>query len=889
MTGDSGLNVLRQLSVGGAEYNIHSLRAAEEAGLGDFSRLPKSLLVLTENLLRNLNSLAVSVDDIKALGRWSEGAASAREVAYHPVRILMPDISGVPLLVDLSAMRDAVQALGGDPTTINPRLPIDLIIDHSVNVDFNGVPDALSRNMAMEYERNSERYSFVKWAQKNYHNIRVAPPGAGILHQVNVEHIGKVIWSDEKDGVRQAYPDALLGMDSHTPMINSLGIMGWGVGGLEAGAAMLGQPVSMLIPDVVGCRLTGALPEGTTATDLVLTVTQRLREHGVVGKFVEYCGPGLDNLPLTDRATISNMSPEYGATMGYFPIDGKTIEFLRTTGREDEQIALVEAYAKEQGLWRGDTDPAFKDIVDIDLSQIETSLAGPYRPNQRTPLSQVPKSYADAMSEMGRQDGEASVDGVDFKLRDGAVTIAAITSCTNTSNPAVMIGAGLLARNAVAKGLTVKPWVKTSLSPGSAVVADYLEKAGLQSDLDALGFNIVGFGCMSCGGLSGPLPENISSAISDNDLVVGAVLSGNRNFEGRVHPLCRVNYLASPILVVAYAIAGALDQDLSTEPLGVGTDGAPVYLKDVWPSQAEIETTINQAVTPDLYRARYATAFDGDERWMALPVADGSTFEWDASSTYIKSPPLFEGAGPKPDPIEDIKGARILVMAGDMTTTDHISPVGTIPPDIPAGQYLQERGVAPRDFNIYGARRTNHEVMIRGTFANIRFRNELAPGTEGGYTKHAPTGDITSIFEAAERYARDNTPLVVVAGDLYGTGSSRDWAAKGTKLLGVRAVIAEGLERIHRANLIGMGVLPLEFQEGVTRKTLNLDGSETFDIFGIEGEISPLMPVNCRITRSDGSSEIIELKARLDTEVDVQYYRHGGMLNYCLREALGTL
>lgn len=889
MTDDANSDVVRRLNVGDASYKYYSLRAAEESGLGDFSRLPKSLLVLSENLLRNLDSIAVSRDDLATLGRWCDEEAPEREVAFHPVRILMPDMSGVPLLVDLSAMRDAVQALGGDPASINPRLPIDLIIDHSVTVDFHGAADSLARNMTREYERNGERYSFVKWAQQNYSNIRVAPPGAGILHQVNLEHIGQVVWAEDRNGEQYAYPDTLLGMDSHTPMINSLGVMGWGVGGLEAGAAMLGQPVSMLIPEVVGCRVTGALPEGTTATDAVLTLTERLRAHGVVGKFVEFCGPGLANLPLTDRATLSNMAPEYGATMGYFPIDDRTLDFLHTTGRDADRVALVEAYAKEQGLWRGESDPAFKDMVEIDLGDIETSLAGPYRPNQRTPLSQVPKSFNDAMSDMGRDGGSAPVEGAGYQLQDGAVVLAAIASCTNTSNPAVMIGAGLLARNAVAKGLKVQPWVKTSMSPGSAVVADYLEKAGLQDDLNTLGFNIVGFGCMSCGGLSGPLDEKIARTIEDSDRVVGAVLSGNRNFEGRVHPMCRVNYLASPLLVVAYAIAGVLDRDFTTEPLGEGADGAPVYLKDVWPSQSEIDAAIAAAVTPDLYRARYATAFNGDDRWAALPIPDGVTFEWDPDSTYIKLPPLFEGAGPTPTPVSDIHGARVLVMAGDMTTTDHISPVGAIPADIPAGQYLLDRGVAPPDFNIYGTRRTNHEIMIRGTFANIRFRNEMAPGTEGGFTRHIPSGEVMSVFEAANKYAEDGVPLVVIGGEYYGTGSSRDWAAKGTKLLGIRAVIAESLERIHRSNLIGMGVMPLEFPKGVTRKTLGLTGDETFDITGLDGALTPRMTVACKITRADGSHEDIELISRLDTVVDVQYYAHGGMLNYCLREALGTL
>ena len=875
-----------EFTVNGDAVTYYSLARAEATGLGDFSRLPKSLKVLAENLLRNIDKPAVGEEDLRALGGWTSAPEMVREVAYHPVRILMPDMSGVPLLVDLSAMRDAVKQFGGDPQSINPRLPIDFVIDHSVNVDFHGQPDALQRNMALEYERNGERYRFVKWAQKVYENISVIPPGMGILHQVNVEHIARVVWSDEVDGRRRAYPDSMLGMDSHTPMINALSIFGWGVGGLEAGAAMLGQAVSMLIPNVVGVRLVGALPEGTTTTDAVLTVTERLRAHGVVGKFVEYHGPGLDHLALTDRATLANMSPEYGATMGFFPIDQRTLEFLETTGREADQIALVEAYAKEQGMWPGAEDPVFTETVEIDLSEVEPCLAGPFRPNQRTPLAAVPRSYSDAMTEMGRSMTEAQVPGADYTLRDGAVVLAAITSCTNTSNPAVMIGAGLLARNAVRRGLRAKPWVKTSLSPGSAVVADYLTKAGLQDDLDTLGFHVTGFGCMSCGGLSGPLPEPIAAAIQDNDLAVGAVLSGNRNFEGRVHALCRVNYLASPLLVVAYALAGHLECDMTGDPLGEDENGNPVYLKDIWPSPSEIDSAIRATITPDLYRTRYATARDGDANWQALPVGDGVLFDWQADSTYIQPPPLFEGFAPTPGEITDIRGARALAMVGDMTTTDHISPVGAIPVDVPAGQYLQSLGVAPKDFNIYGCRRTNHEVMLRGTFANIRLKNEMAPGTEGGFTTHQPSGDVVTMYDAAMRYADEGTPLVVIGGDAYGTGSSRDWAAKGTKLLGVRAVIAEDLERIHRSNLIGMGVLPLQFPDGVNRKTLELDGTESFDLTGLAGGITARMAVSCRITRADGSVTEVELRCRLDTDVEVEYYRHGGMLHYCLREAL---
>lgn len=875
-----------EFALNGESVIYYSLATAESRGYGDFTRLPRSLKVLGENLLRNIDKPAVAEEDLRTLGGWTANPKTVQEVAYHPVRILMPDMSGIPLLVDLSAMRDAVQEFGGDPKTINPRLPIDFVIDHSVNVDFSGIPDALQRNMALEYERNAERYRFVKWAQNAFENISVIPPGMGILHQVNVEHIGRVVWSDQVDGRRRAYPDTMLGMDSHTPMINALSIFGWGVGGLEAGAAMLGQAVSMLIPNVIGVRIVGELPEGTTTTDAVLTVTERLRAHGVVGKFVEYFGPGLEHLALTDRATLANMSPEYGATMGFFPIDQQTLDFLRTTGRSPEQMNLVEAYAKEQGLWRGAEEPVFTETLEIDLSQVEPCMAGPYRPNQRTPLGQVPQSYRDALTEIARSPTESPVAGADYTLRDGAIVLAAITSCTNTSNPAVMIGAGLLARNAVRKGLRAKPWVKTSLSPGSAVVADYLVKADLQNALDTLGFQVTGFGCMSCGGLSGPLAEPIAAAIRDRDLAVGAVLSGNRNFEGRVHALCRMNYLASPLLVVASAIAGHLECNLTEDPLGRDDTGNPVFLRDIWPTPSEIDDAIRSAISPDLYRSRYAGANDGDENWQALPTGDGDLFDWDAQSTYIRRPPLFEGFAPVPGECSDIRGARALVMVDDMTTTDHISPVGAIPADVPAGEYLQSLGVAPKDFNIYGTRRTNHEVMIRGTFANIRLKNELAPGTEGGFTTHQPTGDVMTMYDAAMRYAEEGTPLLVIGGNAYGTGSSRDWAAKGTKFLGIRVVIAEDFERIHRSNLIGMGVLPLQFTDGVNRKTLALNGSELFDITGLKDGISARMSMPCRITRSDGSIQEVELRCRLDTDVEVEYYRHGGMLHYCLREAL---
>ena len=890
-TGNS-LGSKSTLTVNGETFAYYSLAKAEAAGAGDFSRLPYSLKVLAENLLRNEDGMAVTVDDIRALGAWTETRTSDKEVNYHPARVLMPDISGIPLLGDLSAMRDAMARLGGDPATINPRTPIDFIVDHSVMVDVAGTADALRRNEEIEFARNRERYLFLKWAQKAYKNIRILPPGSGILHQVNLEYLARVVWTQETNGETVAYPDCLIGMDSHTPMINGMGIFGWGVGGIEAGTAMLGQPVSMVIPEVIGCRFTNTLPEGATATDLVLTVTETLRAKGVVQKFVEYCGPGLDTLSLTDRATVANMSPEYGATMGFFPVDQETLNYLKVTGRSDDQCALVEAYAKEQGLWRdsGAPEPAFTDVVEIDLSTVEPSLAGPYRPNQRARLSQVPARFAEALGEQAGPDAAkvtpATVKDRDFELGHGAVAIAAITSCTNTSNPAVMIGAGLLARNAVAKGLSKKPWVKASLAPGSRVVADYLAEADLQKDLDALGFNLVGFGCMTCMGNSGPLDEPIADAIAENDLVVASVLSGNRNFEGRVHPQCRVNFLASPPLVVAYALAGSVTIDLRNDPLGTGSDGNPVYLADIWPTTAEVQQAMSDTISAEMFRTRYADIADGGPEWQALDAGGGLTFDWNPASDYMRQPPYFTETEPEPEAVTDIRGARPLVMVGDMTTTDHISPVGTIDVEGAAGRYLIGEGVEQQDFNSFGARRSNHEVMIRGTFANIRIRNEMAPGTEGGFTRHMPDGETMTVFDAAMKYRDEGVPLVVVGGREYGTGSSRDWAAKGTRLLGIRAVIAEGLERIHRSNLIGMGVLPLQFKDGVTRKTLGLDGSETFDITGLENGIAPRMDVACRITRADGTSEDITLTCRLDTAVEVEYYRNGGMLHYVLRQSL---
>jgi aconitate hydratase len=894
MTSQDSFGAKKTLTVGGKDYAYYSLSAAEAAGAGNFARLPYSLKVLAENLLRNEDGKVVTTDDIRAIGRWTETRTSDTEIGYHPTRVIMPDASGIPLLADLSAMRDAVVRLGGDPTSINPLTPIDFIVDHSVIAEVAGRPDAMAKNIEIEYERNSERFAFLKWAQKVYKNIRIVPPGNGIMHQINLEYLGRVVWSEDRGGETLAYPDCLIGMDSHTPMINGLGILGWGVGGLEAGAAMLGQPVSMVIPEVVGCRLTGRLPEGTTATDLVLTVTQALRAHGVVQKFVEYCGDGLDTLALTDRATLANMSPEYGATMGYFPIDAETLRYLATTGRTEEQLALVEAYAREQGMFREPDapEPAYTDMVEIDLDAVETNLAGPSMPYQRTPLAQVPTSFGQALATQRGADAAkaapVSVKGQDYTLGHGAVAIAAITSCTNTSNPAVLIGAGLLARKAVAKGLKPKPWVKTSLAPGSRIVGDYLAASGLDKDLEALGYHIVGYGCMTCMGASGPLDDAIEAAIRDNDLVAGAVLSGNRNFEARIHPLCRVNYLASPPLVVAYALAGTLNINLREDPLGEDQDGKPVYLADLWPAGAEIQKLITETVTPDRFRAGYAHVLEGGAEWDALPAGGGDTFDWDTASTYLRQPPYFVETERTPEPVTDIKGARSLIMAGDMTTTDHISPVSVIDPDGPAGRYLIDEGVEPKDFNNFMTRRANHEVMIRGTFANIRFQNELAPGTEGGFTRHMPDGKQTSVFEAAVQYRKEGVPLVVIGGKDYGTGSSRDWAAKGTQLLGIRAVIAEGLERIHRSNLVGMGVLPLQFKDGVSRHTLKLDGSETYDISGLEGGITPRMDVACRITRADGSAEDITLICRLDTAVEVDYFTNGGMLHYVLRQALAA-
>ena len=888
--GQDTLRTRRTLGVGGRSYDYFSLPAAAEAGLGDIARLPFSLKVLLENLLRFEDGRSVTVDDIRALGGWPEARQGGGEIAYRPARVLMQDFTGVPAVVDLAAMRAAMTALGGDAGRINPLSPVDLVIDHSVMVDHFGSAQSFGRNVALEMARNGERYAFLRWGQQAFENFRVVPPGTGICHQVNLEYLAQVVWTDEADGRAIAYPDTLVGTDSHTTMVNGLAVLGWGVGGIEAEAAMLGQPISMLVPDVIGFRLSGRLREGATATDLVLTVTQMLRARGVVGKFVEFYGPGLDELGLADRATIANMAPEYGATCGFFPIDRETVNYLNASARDAERVALVEAYARAQGMWReaGTPEPVFTDSLALDLDAVEPSIAGPKRPQDKIRLADAAPAFAGALgSTFGVDEDAASarvpVAGAGHDLGHGDVVIAAITSCTNTSNPSVMVGAGLLARNAVRRGLRVKPWVKTSLAPGSKVVSDYLASAGLQDDLDALGFNLVGYGCTTCIGNSGPLAPPLADAVEGGDLVVCSVLSGNRNFEGRISPHVKANYLASPPLVVAYAIAGSMTLDLATEPIGTGHDGAPVYLREVWPGAAEIRDTVRSAISPEMFRARYADVFSGDEDWRSIRAPAGRTYAWDAGSTYVQHPPYFQGMAAEPEPPADIAGARILCLLGDTITTDHISPAGAIGPATPGGEYLLERQIPRQDFNSYGARRGNHDVMMRGTFANIRIRNELAPGTEGGITRHMPQGTEMPVYDAAMAYRADGVPLVVIAGKEYGTGSSRDWAAKGTRLLGVRAVIAESFERIHRSNLVGMGVLPLEFTEGATRQSLGVDGSEEIDLEGIGAGLTPRMTVTCRIRRADGSSLEVPLRCRIDTADEADYYRHGGILHYVLR------
>ncbi|MDX2104010.1 MAG: aconitate hydratase AcnA [Alphaproteobacteria bacterium] len=884
--GQDTLKVRRTLTVEGKTYAYYSLPELAAQGHAGVARLPFSMKVLLENLLRFEDGRSVSVDDVRFVAGWDPASNQEREIAYRPARVLMQDFTGVPAVVDLAAMRDAMTALGGDPQKINPLCPVDLVIDHSVMVDYSAAADSFDKNVSVEFERNGERYGFLRWGQKAFKNFRVVPPGTGICHQVNLEYLAQTVWVlPDQAGAEVAYPDTLVGTDSHTTMINGLGVLGWGVGGIEAEAAMLSQPVSMLVPEVIGFKLTGKLKEGTTATDLVLTVTQMLRKRGVVGKFVEFFGPGLDDLALADRATIANMAPEYGATCGFFPIDAETVRFLEFSGRDPLRCKLVEAYAKAQGMWRDSStpDPVFTDTLELDLSTVQPSLAGPKRPQDRVLLSDATASFEKALAETGRAATSVPVEGRNYALADGAVVIAAITSCTNTSNPSVMLAAGLVAKKAVEKGLKTKPWVKPSLAPGSQVVTDYLAKAGLQTYLDQIGFNLVGYGCTTCIGNSGPLSDEIGQAIDAGDLVVAGVLSGNRNFEGRIHAQVKANYLASPPLVVAYALAGSMAIDITKDPIGEGSDGKPVYLKDIWPSNQEIARTLDQALTPDMFRSRYANVFQGPTQWQQIPAGEGETYGWNSGSTYVQNPPYFVGMSMTPGTVSDIAGAKVLAQLGDSITTDHISPAGSIKKDGPAGSYLTERQVRPHDFNSYGARRGNHEIMMRGTFANIRLKNELAPGTSGGVTKYAPTGDVMSIYDASIRYQDAGTPLVVVAGKEYGTGSSRDWAAKGTRLLGVKAVIAESFERIHRSNLVGMGVLPLQFKDGLDRHALKLDGSETIAITGIEADLKPRMDVTVTITRADGAVDSFQALCRIDTLDEVEYYRHGGILPYVLR------
>jgi aconitate hydratase len=887
VTGHDSLKTRRTLDVNGAKYDYFSL---VEAGrqLGDVSRLPYSMKVLLENLLRFEDGRTVTRDDVQAAVDWLKERRSDREIAYRPARVLMQDLTGVPAVVDLAAMREAMRNMGGDPRLINPLSPVDLVIDHSVMIDHFGSADAFDKNVEIEFERNGERYEFLRWGQTAFANFRVVPPGTGICHQVNLENLAQTVWTDkDQNGVNVAYPDTLVGTDSHTTMVNGLGVLGWGVGGIEAEAAMLGQPISMVIPEVVGMRLTGAMKEGMTATDLVLTVTQILRAKGVVGKFVEFFGDGLDHLTLADRATIANMAPEYGATCGIFPIDAETLRYLTFTGRDAARVALVEAYARAQGMWRdaNSVEPVFTETLQLDLSTIEPSLAGPKRPQDRVALSGMVASASEALETMGAGTA-ATVAGANYTIDPGDIVIAAITSCTNTSNPSVLVAAGLVAKKAHERGLTRKPWVKTSLAPGSQVVQDYLEASGLQPHLDAIGFNLVGFGCTTCIGNSGPLPLPIHEAIVAGNVGVGAVLSGNRNFEGRVHPLTKLNYLASPPLVVAYALAGSFKVDLANEPLGQDQDGNDVYLRDVWPTNKEISDVIEATLSPKMFRDRYDNVFEGTDKWRAIKTATGLTYQWNDGSTYVRQPSFFDDMAPEPGPIFDVLGARELAILGDSVTTDHISPAGSIKEDGPAGDYLKEHQVRPVDFNSYGSRRGNHEVMMRGTFANIRIRNEMAPGTEGGVTVHQPSGETMSIYAAALRYQHDGVPLVIIGGKEYGTGSSRDWAAKGTRLLGAKAVIVESFERIHRSNLVGMGVLPLQFKDGLDRKQLGLDGSEVFDITGVAGGITPRMDVNCKITYADGRVREIPLLCRIDTLDEVEYYRNGGILQYVLRNMM---
>ncbi|WP_170325320.1 aconitate hydratase AcnA [Ruegeria arenilitoris] len=877
----------RSLNVNGKSISYYSIPAAQEAGLGDFSKLPAALKVVLENMLRfEDDGFSVSVDDIKAFGEWgANGGKNPREIAYRPARVLMQDFTGVPAVVDLAAMRDGIKGLGGDAQKINPLNPVDLVIDHSVMIDEFGNPRAFQMNVDREYERNMERYQFLKWGQSAFNNFRVVPPGTGICHQVNLEYLAQTVWTDtDQNGEEVAYPDTLVGTDSHTTMVNGMAVLGWGVGGIEAEAAMLGQPISMLIPEVVGFELTGAMVEGTTGTDLVLKVVEMLREKGVVGKFVEFYGEGLDRLPLADRATIANMAPEYGATCGFFPIDGETLRYMRNTGRDEDRLALVEAYAKENGFWRDENyAPIYTDTLSLDMGTIVPAISGPKRPQDYVALTDAKAAFLNEMEKtfkrpMGK---EVLVKGENYAMESGKVVIASITSCTNTSNPYVMIGAGLVAKKAHELGLNRQPWVKTSLAPGSQVVSEYLEAAGLQQHLDAIGFNLVGYGCTTCIGNSGPLQKEISEAIAEGDLVATSVLSGNRNFEGRISPDVRANYLASPPLVVVYALAGTMDIDLTSEPIGQDKDGNDVFMKDIWPTQSEIAELVEQTVTRDAFQSKYADVFKGDEKWRDVEVPQQETYDWPPTSTYIQNPPYFQGMGPEPGTISNIEGAKVLAILGDMVTTDHISPAGSFATTTPAGKYLMDRQVQPREFNSYGSRRGNHEVMMRGTFANIRIKNEMLDGVEGGYTK-GPDGEQTSIYDASMAYQAQGTPLVVFGGEQYGAGSSRDWAAKGTALLGIKAVIAESFERIHRSNLVGMGVIPFEFTGGDNRKTLGLTGDETVSIHGLDS-VEPLQEVPCTITYADGAERTILLKCRIDTAPEIEYIENGGVLQYVLR------
>lgn len=925
MNASNSFGTQTTLKAGVTSVSIFSLGALERSTGASLSRLPFSLRILLENLLRQEDGRVVRREDIEALISWKPDAVQSKEISFMPARVLLQDFTGVPCIVDLAVMRDAMVRMGGDPRKINPLQPVDLVIDHSIQVDEFGTARAFMANAEIEFGRNKERYAFLRWGQRAFKNFRVVPPNTGIVHQVNLEYLARVVFTRTVGDKTMAYPDTLVGTDSHTPMINGLGVLGWGVGGIEAEAAMLGQPISMLIPQVVGFKLTGKLQPGATATDLVLVVTQMLRKKGVVGKFVEFFGPGLSSLGLADRATIGNMSPEYGATVGYFPVDDETLKYLKFTGRGD-LVPLVEAYCKEQGLFHtpSSPEPSFSDTLELDLSSVEPSLAGPKRPQDRVPLASAKRSFRTSLMEMvkgktanippsdiaewideGGNVEKATVqpsarslpeavlpkvtvrkNGSEFTLGHGSVVISAITSCTNTSNPSVMVAAGLLAKKAVERGLTTKPWVKTSLAPGSKVVTDYLNEAGLTKPLEQLGFHLVGYGCTTCIGNSGPLPEAIAKAVEEHELVAAAVLSGNRNFEGRINSHVRANYLASPPLVVAYALAGTMDIDLQREPIGTGKDGSPVYLKDLWPSPQEVTETMRKAVRSEMFVKQYANVFEGEPRWKDLPIPEGDRFHWEKDSTYIKAAPFFDDIPREPAPLRDIRGARVLALLGDSVTTDHISPAGSISAKSPAGKYLQERGVQPTDFNSYGSRRGNHEVMIRGTFANIRLRNLLAPGTEGGWTIHPSSPEPMFIYDAAVKYAAERTPLLVIAGKEYGSGSSRDWAAKGPRLLGVRAVIAESFERIHRSNLIGLGVLPLQFKEGENAKSLGLTGFETYDIQGIEGELQVGKTMTVHATAKDGKKTTFSVLARLDTPNEVDYYRHDGILQYVLRQLL---